>query len=137
VSSHRIPAELRQFLAERINTYEELEALLLIYRRKEESLPSLECAQTLKISAEAAELALDMLARGGLIAAQHQNGVRRYQFKGQKTDLESVADLARAYEESPLEIIKLMTANAIERMRNHAMQTFADSFIVGKGKKDG
>ncbi len=46
------------------------------------------------------------------------------------------AGLERAYAERPILIIQLMSANAIERLRNVALHTFADAFVLNKKDKD-
>ena len=50
---------------------------------------------------------------------------------------ETLARLVEVYEEQPIEIIKLMSANAIERVRTAALRAFADAFVLHKGKDNG
>jgi len=50
---------------------------------------------------------------------------------------ETLARLVEVYEEQPIEIIKLMSTNAIERVRTAALRAFADAFVLHKGKDNG
>jgi hypothetical protein len=50
---------------------------------------------------------------------------------------EAVVGLAREYREQPIAIIKLLSTNAIERVRTAALRTFADAFVIGKDKNRG
>jgi hypothetical protein len=45
-----------------------------------------------------------------------------------------VNQLARAYALQRLEVVKLMTANAIKRLRTNALNAFAESFVIHKDK---
>jgi hypothetical protein len=44
--------------------------------------------------------------------------------------------LAIVYGEHRLEVMRLLSAHALERIRNSAARAFADAFVIGR-KKDG
>jgi hypothetical protein len=46
----------------------------------------------------------------------------------------TIARLATVYAARPIEIIRLMTSNAIERVRTAALRTFVDAFVLRKDK---
>ena len=48
----------------------------------------------------------------------------------------TIEALARVYEERRLDVIKRMTANAIERVRTAAIRTFSDAFLLRRKKDD-
>jgi hypothetical protein len=48
-----------------------------------------------------------------------------------------VSALARAYADQRLEIMKLISANAIERLRTAAIRAFSDSFLIRRKRRDG
>jgi hypothetical protein len=44
--------------------------------------------------------------------------------------------LERVYAEQRLAVIKLMSDNAIERLRTGAARAFVDAFLIGRKKND-
>jgi hypothetical protein len=45
--------------------------------------------------------------------------------------------LLEVYESNRIELMMLLSANAIERMRTGALRAFADAFVIGRNRKDG
>jgi hypothetical protein len=84
------------------------------------------------------EAALQHLLDVRLASVETSAGVRVFRYGHERTDVDAtVGALVRAYDQNRLEIVKLMNANAIQRLRNAALKTFADAFILGGKKKDG
>lgn len=130
-----LPPAVRAFLREHIETYEQLELLLLLQRQPLEAWSARRLAERRSYTLDLVEEALEGLARTRTIERAASTGEVRY------APLDSVQRatidaLAAAYERNPLAIIKLMSANSIERVRTAAIHTFADAFVIGR-KKDG
>jgi hypothetical protein len=43
-----------------------------------------------------------------------------------------VVALAAAYERAPIEVMKVMSAHAIDRVRSSAMRAFSEAFVLRK-----
>ncbi|HEY2407476.1 MAG TPA: hypothetical protein VGI10_15805 [Polyangiaceae bacterium] len=127
--------ELRSFLVENIETYEELELLVLLRGESQGSQSVEQMALQLSIPEQLALDALDALvARGLLVANSGAKG--RYQYAPGNPALHRGAGvLYDEYKRNRLHVIHLMTANAIERLRSSTLRTFADCFRV-RGPKD-
>ncbi|HKZ74860.1 MAG TPA: hypothetical protein VJ011_12395 [Steroidobacteraceae bacterium] len=131
-----LPDSVRALLRDHIESYEQLELLLLLRGRPGGIWTLREIAQRMQLPDEELEEALRGLRAAGCLGERIQgDDAIRYAPRdaGQAVAIEG---LAAAYGEKPLAIIKLMSANAIERVRTAAINTFADAFVVG-GKKDG
>lgn len=124
-------------LREHVETYEQLEALLLLQRDPKRTWSADAAGAALKISPEAAADALDHLSGRGLLAIAPSGSGRLFRYAPTRahTD-EAVERLAREYDQNRLEIIKLMSAYAIERLRTAAIRAFAGAFVLGR-KEDG
>jgi hypothetical protein len=143
VADEDVTEDVRQLLRDHVEVYEELETLLLLHGRRDRIWDVDAVADALKIPTANAAAALERLRGCGL--AEHvavegvEAGGRRTGFRlsARRPGLaDTVARLAACYEDQRHVIIRLMNANAIERIRTSAMRAFADSFVVGK-KKDG
>jgi hypothetical protein len=92
----------------------------------------------LKISPSLTEAALADLLSRGLVDSPLGSSQVRFTGGSRAPELEAtVARLAGVYAARPIAIIRLMTANAIERVRTAALRTFADAFVLRKDKDDG
>lgn len=141
--SETIDEGVRTLLLERIEAFEHLELLRRMHRKPEQRWTPQDVAEQLRISQTLAEAALEHLVRHQLIAAATVEGeegtmITAFTYRPQDPALAATVDrLTLAYDDSVLEIMKLMSANAIERARNKALRFFSDAFILGKKKKDG
>jgi hypothetical protein len=136
MTESEIPAAVRMLLLERIHSYEQLESLLYLHGRRGEPCPAEVVAAALRIAADATVQALEELVANELVVAHRASGtVFRYSAATAALDA-SVAELARAYADQRLGVMKLMSAYAIERLRTGAIRAFSDSFLIGR-KKDG
>jgi Mn-dependent DtxR family transcriptional regulator len=132
-----IPADVRTLLDERIHTLEQLEAIILVRKGGREDWSGEEVADLLHISIESASEALQRLAQAGVLEAIElpAHGVR---YRGFTKRFEALVDrLLEVYESNRIELMMLLSANAIERMRTGALRAFADAFVVGRKRKDG
>jgi hypothetical protein len=130
--------EVEAFLAARVESYEELQVLLLLHEHRDREWTVEEIATTLGIRGSAIEQACAALCDSGLLRDRIESRGRMFGYGPRDSALDNaVAALARLYQLDRLAIVKLMSANAIERIRTAAMRTFADSFVIRKGKQDG
>ncbi|HUM13116.1 MAG TPA: hypothetical protein VLT82_19370 [Myxococcaceae bacterium] len=134
-----LTSELHRFLYESIESYEELEILLLLRAEWERPWTATDLASTLKLSRQIVDGVLGGLERRGLleIGADHE----RISLKtppGEPATAALLDELAHAYDSDRLAVMRLMNANAVERVRTKAMHLFADAFVLGRKKnKDG
>ena len=134
----RSPSEfLQAFLRASISSYEELEALLLLARESHRSWTDSELAETLRVQVDGITPALEQLASvEGLLKIDLRSGRRRFQYAPKSKLLAEVVDeLATAYVEQRLAIVRLMSANALDRVRGAAIRNLANALRVQKAKK--
>lgn len=136
--SSDLPEDVRRLLHEHIDSYEQLEVLLLLRRERYEAWTPDGLASRLRISEALIEPALATLKSAGLISADAADAQPpRYAYRPASSGLDAtVGILDREYAERPISIIKLMSANSIERVRTAALHTFADAFVLNKKEKD-
>src|SRR5665213_1412496 len=132
-----VPEDVRTFLSERIESYEQLEILLLL-RRQNTGWTVQRLSSHLKISPSLTEAAVADLLSRGLVDSPLGPSQVRYTGGSRGPELEvTIARLADVYAARPIEIIRLMTANAIERVRTAALRTFVDAFVLRRDKDNG
>ena len=130
-------ATLRAFMASHIETYEQLEALLLLHRRGQGLTPAV-VASELKIEAHEASQALRRLVGANLVAIDDSADGKLFRYSPGSTELGGAVQLlAEAYDESRVKLVQLMNANAFDRARMIALRAFADGFRLSGSKKDG
>lgn len=132
----QLDAEIRRLLFERVASFEELEALLLLQRTPASALSVAAVAAALRRAPPIAEAALTGLAARHLLTLEENASSPTFRYApSDAATAEVVGRLARLYTEQPVEIIKQMSANAIARLRSSAARAFSDAFIF-KGRKD-
>lgn len=132
-----IGENVQTLLRNQIESYEELELLIYLYRHPDEDHSIGSLMERLHLSGPAIHSALAALVSADLVV-KASSEFPYYRFAPRTPALHrSVADLANAYSERLIEIVKLMSANAIERVRTKALRTFADAFILRKDKDRG
>ena len=133
-----LPEDVRALLQEHIESYEQLEVLLLLRRERYEEWTVEGLATRLHVREELVGSALEGLRAGGLVAATAAAPAARFAYRPASSGLDAaVGRLDREYAERPIRIIQLMSANAIDRVRTAALHTFADAFVLKKDNKDG
>jgi hypothetical protein len=118
-SNHSLPADVR-LLLERIESYEQLEMLLLVHCAPQLATDPTELARRLTMTTEMVESALEHLRRHDLVDPK-SHATRR-----------AIDQLDRVYREHRIEIMKQMNANALDRVRTAAIRTVADAFVWKK-----
>jgi hypothetical protein len=129
-----IQADVLELLRERVGSLEQLEALLLLHRESARAWSLQEIAEGLSLPTGMLEGELDALVAAGLAA--RANGRWSYAPRD-VTSGESVARLAALYPVRRLEVLRLLSDLALQRIRGSAARAFADSFVIGRRKKDG
>jgi hypothetical protein len=135
VNESELSFELRQFLDTFVHTFEDLEVLLLLYRRADEALTLQEVHSALKLNSELAASALDDLTQRG-IAQKLSDEPPRFRYASPRSAQKVVDELARVHAEQHIALITTIASNAITRVRTSAIRTFAEAFMLRKGKKD-
>jgi hypothetical protein len=137
VTDQLVPKDVRDFLREHIESYEHLEILLLFQAHPEKSWSSNSVAAELHVPGTIAEEALRFLCREALLGVEVGARAIRFKYAPRSPELAAqVKGLLRAYSEQRIEIMTLMTANAVERLRTSALRKFSDSFLLGRKKND-
>lgn len=108
-------------LREQIHTREALQVLLTLQRDPNEAWTSRALSTALQIAQDTVEDALGELCSAGLIAARTLGVASwfRYSPTTQTVD-DAVRRLVSLYDETPLEVMSQLNANAIERVRSAA-----------------
>lgn len=132
----QLDAEIQRLLLEQVTGLEELEALLLLHRSGTKAMSVPQVAEAARLNPSSTAAALAHLQALGLLRAEGDASAPSYRYSPENAQLACVIDrLARLYAASPVEVIKQMSANAIERLRSSAARAFADAFVF-KGKKN-
>jgi len=127
-----LPADVQALLRERIGSYEQLQILLQLFEdRRAWSAQAL--AAHLRLSAALISDALAALVARGLVAAGCELPEPDYRYASGRHDA-AVAGLAKAYQEQPLAVVRMLTELSIERVRADALRAFADAFLFRRGK---
>jgi hypothetical protein len=130
-----LDAEIIRLLFDQVTSFEALEALLLLHRMPACALSASEVAGVVRLDAAATTAALTDLAALGLLTLEKNAKPHTYRYAPDNAQTAATVDrLARLYAERPVEVIKQMSANAIERLRYSAARAFSDAFIF-RGRK--
>jgi hypothetical protein len=129
--------EVRQFLMVFIGTVEELEVLLLLQRRVGAALSAEIVDAELMLGTPFAFTILEELAAKGLLLKEGSDAPV-FSYAPDAALAIQVDAVARAYSSARLAITSRISSNAVVRARTSAIQSFANAFMLKKGrKKDG
>jgi DNA-binding transcriptional ArsR family regulator len=133
-----LSAEIAALLRERIEDYEQFEILRLLQSDRTASWTVNDIVERLKLNEERIAAGLNELEKGELIRSGQRGNSRRFSFAPATAELGLVVEqLIALYQVQPTEIIKHMSANAIERVRTAALHAFADAFVIRRNKDNG
>lgn len=132
-----IPGDVRTLLRQHIESYEQLQILLLMARAPDRAWSSSVLCSSLNVPSQLIDLALESLAKRQLLELRSGSAHEFVIAAADPAQIAAIQGLAQVYEQMPVEVIKLMSANAIERLRSGALRAFAEAFVIGKGGKDG
>ena len=128
---------LRRFLLEHVETFEELELLIVMSGRPGEAVTEQEVATCIGCAADDARDALRHLAERGFLVPDPGTSGPPFRYGPSDTDLQlGVDEIRRLHERSWSALAQLMSANAVERMRRN-LQACADAFVLGRKRDDG
>lgn len=125
---------LRQFLFEHTPDYEHLDVLKLLAREPERLWSAAAVAESLGLELEVCRSALTHLSGSGLLATR--SGAEAFQYAPENETLaRQVETLVRVYQEQRVEVVRMMSANAVERVRTAAIRAFSGAFHLRGPKK--
>lgn len=125
-----IPAEVRRLLAEHIDSVEQLEMLLLLFRSGTEWTVDAVGEELRTSRASVLRRIQDLTQRRFLVRG---SGPESYRFaKDNESRNAAVEALARVYAERPYTVIDLIFSKPIDNLR-----VYADAFRFRKGDSDG
>ncbi len=128
---------LRVFLLENIDSFEGIEALLLLRRHPGQAWSVDAVAEALSVRDLDAKDALVELCDRGLVERDAtEAGVRFTYPPSNNRFAEQIERLARAYETARFDVLRVLSANAVERGERALARLFAGVFVLGR-KKDG
>jgi hypothetical protein len=97
-----------------------------------------ELCRRFKIRAPVIDDALASLVRAKLVNTTEHNVLTSYRYADEDPVRHAlVASLEQIYSDEPIQVMQLMSANAIERLRSGAIRAFADAFVFRKDKDRG
>jgi hypothetical protein len=134
--SSAVDPDVREFLLRNIESYEQLEVLLLLCRERAPAWTPEAVGEKVRLSTLVAMKALDDLTRLKLIDRLEVGRVTSYRFRPASSRTGATVEaLLAAYDQTPLAIIHLMNTNALDRVRSAAARSFADAFIIDPSKR--
>jgi hypothetical protein len=127
---------VRDFVEKYVQSYEQLEVLLLLCRRRDVSWTPTTVGEAVRISTLLAAKALDDLCRDRLVDQLQMGRQSSYTFRPASSRLAATIEaLLKEYDDNPLNVIHLMNEKALDRVRSAAARTFADAFVLDPKKK--
>jgi hypothetical protein len=128
VADREVPADVGAFLRDHVESYEQLEILLFLRARAHQTWASNALAAELGIAESLMEDALRFLCQRRLLGVVVSPGSVLFRYDPESAELaELVRRLADVCVEERLQIMRWMTANAIDRVRSRALSTFAEA----------
>jgi hypothetical protein len=136
MADFEVPADVQCFLLEYVESLEQLEILVLLERRIERAWSALEVADELRVRDSVAEEELRRLCDRGLLVLAGSTSNTSYRYEPISQSLAVMAQrLVETYDAQRVAIMRLMTANAIQRLRAGALGLFCNAFVFGKREK--
>jgi len=126
---------LKQLLSETVEGLEDL-AILAWFERTQTPGDADRIARETGTAVDTVRTALARLAAAGLLC-ESPGEPKAFEASPDSEVLRHLALVLGEYRANPVRVMKLMTENAIERVRNAALRTFAESFRIRGPKKDG
>jgi hypothetical protein len=126
--------DLKRFLFEYVESYEELGVLVWFHRRPSAHGAPERVAEEAGLPAASVEEALDKLVARGLLARSPGQDEAFFYAPANDAARDAVNRLMHLYETNAVEVVGFMTANAIERVRTAGTWMFAECFRIGGPK---
>ena len=135
MAADEIPESIKAFLFDQIQTHEELEVVVLLARGGTQGRSEAAIVEELKIVASLVSDALKALRKRDIVDSLTEDAKTYWHVRPDREA--KLRELVALYDSQRLEIVMLMSANAIERVRTGAMRTFADCFFLGRKRDNG
>ncbi len=133
-----LPDDVQMLLRERIHSLEQLEIVLLVRKLHEQDWTVDAVGKSVSLPTVDVVDVLEHLQTAGLLTCRREGRLVVYRYQLAPPEVEAAVDtLARLYRETPLSVIRVLNANAIDRVRTGAIKMFADAFVIRGGKKNG
>jgi hypothetical protein len=129
-----LPSDVQLFLHDQIDSLEQLESLLLLFRRPEQIWSATDVARELQIGDSVAEEALRALCERGLLFIASEPGQFHYR-PSSPAVVAQIERLADAHAVQRAALMRLLTAKAIQRVRAGALGLFSGALVTGMGEK--
>jgi hypothetical protein len=130
--SNDLPEDVRQFIADHIESVEQLEILLLLHQHGGRVWTAESVARELRIAPLSAGERLDELARASILS-RIQGSATEYRYAPGSASLQAaVSGLATAYSERRVTVINFIFSKPVDKIR-----TFADAFRLRKDDDNG
>jgi len=124
--------ELSQFLFEHVETHEQLQTLLLLHKEPANLQTAEAISAALNVPLAVVLTALKQLCQQGLV---QQDGAQGFRYAAKDETLKAgVERLVEAYDQNWSTVLRLLSTNAIRRIRTSVIGTFSDAFVL-KGRK--
>lgn len=128
--------DVKGFLAQHVEGLEELVVLAELEARRVERCTLAKLGDIIPLPLETTRDVLGKLAARGLVACSALEPAE-YRFEPPEELREPFGRVLAHYRSDPLAVLMLLSSNAIERVRNAALHTFADAFRIGGPKSNG
>lgn len=122
-------ASIRRLVAEIIDSYEKFAIVVRLSRTRGTPQTAAELATASGLPVELVAEALAALTRDGLVRSAEPND-GRWSIDPRGSRAATVDALARLHDQSPVDVLRMMSEVAIERVRSLTARRFADAFLV-------
>lgn len=134
MSESAIPHDVEELLRDVVHSFEELEVLLLLHREARRARTAAAIAVELHLELPAVSTALLELARQGLLAQEEA----AFRYAARTAGLASAVDhLAVVYSKDRMQVVLVLSRNAMSRIQHSTLKAFSDAFRLGSGGKKG
>ena len=138
VDVDRIPEAVQRLIRDQVRSYDALEVVLLLHGDPARTWRVADVAGMVRMSDDTAAAVLAELSRQQLVVEATGPGGRSYRLNVQQPDAAAAVDeLAAAWENQRLALIRLLNANALERLRTGAARALSDAFLFTRRKNNG
>lgn len=133
-----IPSEVRDLIGHSVHSLDELEVFLFLHGAFTRHFTAEQLARELRLQESMVITALQRLVMRKLVMQVGAIAPLRYQYGPQAPEARQAADqLAEVYADNRMEVLMLISGNAIERIRRGVLTRFSDAFRFSGRKKDG
>lgn len=129
-----LSAPVMRFVEDHVQGFEDLEVLLLMTRSPGSSWTAVSLAEAAFIPPDTVLPVLERLTQRNMV---EQSSDGTFRFLPTCEHAGAIAELRAAYDVNRVEVIALIAASAMERVRTGAIRTFAEAFRLRGPKKHG